>query len=61
MSLIIKQLHKSLININLFLDMPIAFELEMNLLHIIKQQQKDKCHDNRSSKQETPEASKQGS
>jgi hypothetical protein len=41
-SLIIKQLHKSLRNIHIYFDTPLAFEPEMNLLYIIKQQQTNK-------------------
>jgi hypothetical protein len=38
-SLIINELRKSLRNIEKIFDLPIAFELEMNLLYIIKQRQ----------------------
>jgi hypothetical protein len=41
-SLIINHLHKSLRNIHIYFDVPLAFELEMNLLYIIKQQQNNK-------------------
>jgi hypothetical protein len=43
-SLIISDLHKSLRNIEKIFALPIAFELEMNLLYIIKQQQINKTH-----------------